>query len=413
MNSEKLNRRVAAISAAAIAVLFSGHALQTILPYTTYIILMAAAVTLPFTANDIARKNLNLARSALLAITAMTALTLIKELGQYYLTYAFMLAIVFVAFRITQSYSFDTVMNIFLKLMTLVTLVSLVCYILLNTTSMLDWLPRYENVNGAEYGVGVIYNYIVDVPERNCGMFWEPGMFATFLTYSIVLEIAFNKGKIHVFRLVVYSFGIITANSTAGFVLLLLAAVLLLARSSSDKVRYYIGSGIVIFILVFAPIVIANLDNIINSSSLAGNPYIQKLLSDNLTQTSRTVAFSVNIKIFLQNPLLGAGIIPSEEQIRVVADTSTSTFLLAAFGIPGILYTIFLIKGILRQQDLNILTKVILVAIFIIIVNKEPHQQILFTWCLIFYMLDNDHLTINSSKEIIDEDTEKAQVHQS
>lgn len=409
MTSNNLNKRVLYIATAAVVILFSGHALQTILPYTVYMILMAAAVTFPFTAQEIVQKNLNMPRWALLALTVMVGLTLIRVLGASFLTYAFMLAVIFVAYRVSESFEFEDVMSIFLSTMTFVTLVSLVGYILVNTGGTLSFLPVYKNFNGIEYAVGIVFNYILSAPERNCGMFWEPGMFATLLTYAIVVEIAFNKSKPRLFRLIVYSAGILTANSTAGFVLLALALILLIARNRNDKHLYYIASGLVLLVLILSPIVILNLDTIINSTFLGQNQYIQKLLSENLKEQTRIMSFATNFEIFLENPFFGAGIIPNEMQNKYVADTSTSTFLLASFGILGALYTVYLIYGVLRQKNLNTLSKIIVVVILLIIVNKEPHHQILFTWCLIFFMLKSDELSVTTRKERSDEDASQAE----
>ena len=35
----------------------------------------------------------------------------------------------------------------------------------------------------------VVFNYIKKIPERNCGMFWEPGLFATHLAIATVFEL--------------------------------------------------------------------------------------------------------------------------------------------------------------------------------------------------------------------------------
>ena len=398
MNTQLLNKKILDIMVGAVLILFSGNALQTMSSYTTYVALFAALIAFPFVAFEIMSKKINAMRLAFIVFSLMLMLTAIKELGTAFLTYLLIGAIMLVAYRITRSYTFEEFANSFLRVMTFVTFVSLICYTLLNTTDIMELLPRVTNVNDVEYGIGVIFNYIVAVPERNCGMFWEPGIFATFLSIALVIEIAFNKGKISKFRLVVYAAGIITANSTAGFILLLLCAILLLIKNRSDHLLYYISVGFVVLLLVLSPFIIYNLDAIISGSFLADNEYIQKLLSENLKEQTRLSAFAENIRVFLDNPFFGNGIAPTEEQSNLVSDTSTSTYLLSAFGILGIFYTVFLLYGIVRQNKLNTLSKIILVVIVLFIINKEPHQQIMFTWCFIFYLLKNDELCLNDER---------------
>lgn len=76
-----------------------------------------------------------------------------------------------------------------------ITAISLVGYYLVNYTTLLSGLPRMINSNESEYTVGYIFNYITRMPERNCGVFWEPGVFASFLCTAMLYEILFSSQK--------------------------------------------------------------------------------------------------------------------------------------------------------------------------------------------------------------------------
>lgn len=367
-----------------IVALFSGHALQTILSFKDYLLFLAGAVAILFL---IARKDfwrLDLSKGALFIFLGMIVCTFIVSLGSglwFYLTLAAML---FVAYAVTEFFSFESVVDLYVKVMTVVSIVGLVGYLLLQN-GLLPELPVLTNHNDVEYGAGIIFNYILLTPERNCGMFWEPGLFATHLTIATVFEIL-RPQKTSFWRILLFSVCIFTANSSAGFVLWFLCLLLLLVKRNNRKLGLI--SGIIGILVSGAAIVlILNFDAILSSTALGDNEYFSKLSSDSVEESSRALALAHNWELFAANPFFGAGISTVTDNMAHVADTSTSTYLLSIFGIPAILYTVFLVYGVFKLRGVNIFAKIVVLTIVLIIVNKEPHCQILFTWCLLFYLL--------------------------
>ena len=70
-----------------------------------------------------------------------------------------------------------------------------------------------------------------------------------------------------------------------------------------------------------------------------------------------------------------------------VANTSTSTFLLSVFGLPALSYTVMWIYAALKLPRVNLFSKIVVLVIVLVVINKEPHDQIMFTWCLLFCLL--------------------------
>ena len=356
---------------ASILILFSGHALQSVYEYFNFLLIIIATLGFFFLFPDLMKKRSDLLQRAFIIFIVMVALTAIKDLGRGIGSYIIFASVIIIAMWIVKIFSFDEVRDAFLSVMTFTTCVALVGYFLVNNTEFLSFLPTVTNANGVEYGMGIVFNYIKTVPERNCGMFWEPGIFATFLAVSIVFEVLLKRTKANIFHVVLFSIGIITANSAAGFALLPFCLLLFLSKSKKDKWLYYFGAGIAAFLVLLLPIVLLNLDSIIQNSFLGDNEYIQKLLTENLKEQSRLRAITHNISVFLDNPFLGAGIRGAEGQIAHVSDTSTSTYLMSVYGILGASYTIFWIIGVFRQKNLNLITKLLVLLIFFIIVNNK------------------------------------------
>ena len=371
-----------------IVILLSGHALQTIIPKIQYLVFGGVILLIIPTLMNKYIKKLSLYSLPPFLFTLMILLTFVTQFGSgfgYYLTFE---CIIIFAFGITVVYSFDRFINCFLNIMTVTTFIAIIGYFLVNRTDLLDGLPKMSNINNIEYGIGIIYNYITAIPLRNCGMFWEPGMFATFLTFAIVSELMFRHGKASFLRLALFSIGIFTANSSAGFVLWLLCIILALVKNKNSDKRQNVRKTVFSFVLfVMCLVLLLNIDTIIRQTPLIHNEYIVKLLADNISESSRRIAFSHNLRIFISAPLFGAGITDVSAQMERVADTSTSTYLMSVFGILGLQYTFYWIYGLFKLKNVNLFSKITLVIIFLSIVNKEPHVSILFTWCMLFYIL--------------------------
>ncbi len=391
MLSRFLNSKLVILYCIITVILFSGHAWYTVDTTVVRLVFPAVLIFAIPVVNVFIKRNLNLHYSSFLLMCLMVVFTTLVGFGASFSYYFQLICIIFCAFGISLVYSFDDFVDIYLKIMTLVTVIGIIGYVLVLNTSFLEFLPEYENVNDVVYKIGIIYNYIPTIVERNCAMFWEPGIFATHLIFSFVFEVLFKKGKMNILRLILFSVGIITANSAAGFLLLFLSVWLLVTKKerngkSVNPLRVVMSA--LIFLVGIA--VLVNLDAIISSTSLADNEYAAKLMSDNVEASSRSQAITHNLNVFISAPIFGAGASTVFSNVEHVADTSTSTYIMSMFGTPGILYTFFWLYGVFKQKEQSLLTRVILASIIIIILNKEPHLNMLFTWCLFFFLLKDN-----------------------
>lgn len=374
-----------AVATCLVITLFSGHAFQTILSFKDYVLFGACAVALVCLLVNRKIFALSLPKGALLLFLGMVLCTFIVSLGGGWWSYLLLTAMLIVSYTVTEYFTFRDVVKVYVNIMTVVSVTALVGYILVQNTNVLNVLPTMTNANGVDYGVGILFNYILVTPERNCGMFWEPGLFATHLTIAMVIEIL-RPQKTSFWRLLLFSACVFTANSSAGFVLWFLCMLLLLVKSSDRKLGPLPGI-LSIAVLGAAIVLILNFDTILSSTALSDNEYFGKLSSDSVEGSSRALAFAHNFELFASNPIFGAGFSAATSNMANVADTSTPTYLLSVFGLPAILYTVFWVYGIAKLRGVNIFSKIVILVIAFVILNKEPHYQILFTWCLLFYLL--------------------------
>lgn len=375
--------------------LFSGSPYTTINTDLSMLTVLIAFAILPIMLFFRREKNGKLLL-ALLLISIMILISMISHSEFYSRAYWRLLAVVIIASYLIEKYGFRNIVKVYLDIMFFVSIISLIGYLLLNFTSLLNNLPSVTNINGVEYGVGIIFNYIKALPERNCGIFWEPGIFASYLALAIAFESIINSNSISWFRVLVFVVSIITTTSSAGYVLLIFSLGIVLLRGS--KLSGY-KKMLAIIVVIGIAIVAFNIDNIILNTSLAQNKYLIKLTSDRMNQSSRITSIYHNLSIFRKRVLFGAGINSVLNQMSSWADISTSTYMLSIFGVMGSLYTLFIIYGIFSQKNINIFVKLFFFFILISIVNKEPHINIMFTWIIILGMLSDKNAICIKKKD--------------
>lgn len=375
--------------------LFSGSPYTTINTDLSMLTVLIAFAILPIMLFFRREKNGKLLL-ALLLISIMILISMISHSEFYSRAYWRLLAVVIIVSYLIEKYGFRNIVKVYLDIMFFVSIISLIGYLLLNFTSLLNNLPSVTNINGVEYGIGIIFNYIKALPERNCGIFWEPGIFASYLALAIAFESIINSNSISWFRILVFVVSIITTTSSAGYVLLIfsLGIVLLRGRKLSGYKKL-----LAIIVVIAIAIVAFNIDNIILNTSLAQNKYLIKLTSDRMNQSSRITSIYHNLSIFRKRVLFGAGINSVLNQMSSWADISTSTYMLSIFGVMGSLYTLFIIYGIFSQKNINIFVKLFFFFILISIVNKEPHINIMFTWIIILGMLSDKNAICIKKKD--------------
>lgn len=398
-----------------LSAIFSGSLVQTIMsPSVSYVIIIViGCICLAQNAYRLSRRG-------------------VKRKGCYYLIiiiWLFLCSVVYpheiinqlmrvctisISFYISEKYSARGILKAFVVFSICIAIVALVGHYLQENTEALSALPRVQNLNEVSYRFGLIYNYIEIVPERICGFFWEPGLLGTcmiiaFLVYVIEFVQSFGLREILVCAILMIC--CFSTRSSASYALGALCIMALLLNKSSAKLRT--GFEIVRFTLFLVVIfIIVNIDSIIQLTPYANEYEFLKLTSSGIRESNRMMAVLENLKLWVKNPIFGAGLTNAIENGKVVvADTSTSTFLMAAYGIGGIVYSIAILHGVFTQRHWNIYLKVLVCTIVIAIVNKEPHFTNVFSWILIFILLSesSSQFTQNEGFSISDNYRERGE----
>lgn len=303
---------------------------------------------------------------------------------------------------------------LYIKWIKWICIVSLVGFYVMENTVFIYLLPTLKGYDLA----GQLYDkyqgflvYFSGGTGRNYGAFWEPGIFASHIILAfLLLQIddgmrpgdRFSnrlKGRIWLYTLFVVT--LISTQSTAGYLLLILTIL----NSILSRIKIYTKRDLIKMVGVFLTGIAVlnvyfNIQNILSRFSLDEHRVFEKMLE--ISDSQRMLSIEHNWRAFIASPLIGngyTGLGMLYTMKDTVLDTATSFRMLAVFGITGILFTYVLMRGVAKQATIPVYSRVILGIILLCIINKEPHDSFLLTWCLIMYT--NQTAVVSSEREEI------------
>ena len=294
------------------------------------------------------------------------------------------------AYLITQRISFEDYAKRFGSLMTVLTIAAIIVYVLAQIGIQIPSYS-YTNLIGIKNHTIWITSW-TDISAghgniRLSGPFWEPGLYASMAIYGLLCEGCFSKRKPRKYVIVTLFIGILLSQSTAGYIL----AFLVITMIWLLRMKYKRATNIIILIAFLILYIFS--DRIIERLYALNPDIFGKLVEQNVSANTRVFSTVACLRIFAQEPLTGLGMSYAIDQynlykpiLGIDALTSTSGFMLAAFGIWGISYTLFLCRGVFRQRRFPLSIRILLFLVLISIVNKEPHTSIIFTYILMFYL---------------------------
>ncbi len=363
--------------------ILSGSVFMTTIPEIRNIILVGVVVLLPkFFSRYMLEKDLAFITGLILFCFIMIS---IGSMHGDNTNTCLMLAFVYLfSYGIALRFPFQEFVDTYIKLITIISIIDLFLYLILQFVGDYSFFPEVKNSNFVTYRIGYIFNYISHQQMRNCGVFWEPGLYATMLVIAFILELVFMEKK-SVMRIILYHACIITTLSAAGLVLMLFGDLLLLNDFLLKTQKHKYSNYVVFFVLFFILIgLLANSDNILNCLGLGQSQFYGKLLTGNISDSMRVNAIKRDWELFSSSPLFGVGIGNAYRNALNVDDTATTFFAMAEFGIIGLLPTAVLIVSVMRLRN-DFIQKIIMLVCFLFCLNKEPHSNIVMIWILTSY----------------------------
>lgn len=282
--------------------------------------------------------------------------------------------------------------HLYIKWIKWICIISLIGFYVVENTSLIYLLPTLKGYDLTGHAYNKYQGFLVYFTGgmgRNYGAFWEPGIFASHIIFAFLLlslDDKLSKDRVWMYALFVVT--LISTQSTAGYMLMVLALIYsrltrLRIRAKRDLIKLF---GV--FLLIFAVLnIYFNFQRLLERFALDELRVFEKMWE--ISDSQRMLSIEYNWRAFLSSPLIGNGYTGLGTLYTVkdtVLDTATSFRLLAVFGILGILFTYVLMSGVAKQKTISVYGRIVFGIIILCIVNKEPHDSFLLTWCLIMYM---------------------------
>ncbi len=311
--------------------------------------------------------------------------------------WSYFFAILF-AFFIVLIEEKERILETFVKVMLFFEIFSLICYTAFVIFKLpTDWMPLMTKITDAsiKYKTLLFYNIWTTEFTRNCGPFWEPSIYAAYLTFALIIKCFWLKhGNTYRRDCIILILTIISTASTGGYILLMFVACMLLWKKGKKSI-------IAAVITIIGVTVMVVFGQSIMDWLLTINYDIFIKIADFKTigtTTTRFVSFWSNLAIWAEHPFLGVGLADIDSHYsfwKVIigtkelnaAQTSTSTMFLAAFGILGIYHTYAWLKVTAIAKQLSFMQKVLFGVIIFFILNQTPHISFIYTNLLLFVLL--------------------------
>ena len=320
-------------------------------------------------------------------------------------TYFYICVSVIIAILMINTWSFQKFRESYVKILFFLSVFSLIMMALFYIfPQMNNFFNVYNISKTAKHANYIIFTKIVNENGfgRNCGMFWEPGAYQTFICIALIFEI--SKPSPSVRKIIVFIITILTTFSTTGYIALLFVYIYLFFGKYNNKKQ--INGFIYLSILCITAILILFQDLFFSTQNYT--PFGKIILyftSDVYNSKVSSVSIRINsvvqpIIVFLNNPLFGVGDIKFRELIfDTTQGVTTGTFVnwFAVYGVfCGSLFMIGLSKLTKKLSNNRLLNFIIFIIFFIITMSENYITNTAIIIILLYGFAFNHNINKNS-----------------
>lgn len=268
---------------------------------------------------------------------------------------------------------------------------SLIIYFLnIVFSGFFDWAPVALNrADVAVKNLFVGYVYVDESIKRNSSIFREPGVFAVYIFFALLVEIFIEK-KISLPRVFVFLCMMVTTYSTSGIICSFLLMIFSF-KAIFSKAKY----GIFVYLIITLALVLSLFVQELNSA------VFHKFQSDSDaygSTISRTASLVVPFFISLSNPIFGVGLNEYSILFRSISQDifgvylnsdgqSTNTYMsiVANYGWPlGVMF-FYLTYKISRRLAVENVSAFYVSILFILILSSQDLRYSLFVLSLLMF----------------------------
>jgi hypothetical protein len=235
---------------------------------------------------------------------------------------------------------------------------------------------------------------------RNCGIFWEPGLFQIYLNFALGLLVVSKDLKINraTIKFIVMSIALVTTLSTMGYFCFAIVIMILLANATNkaNKIYLYVAGVALIFLFI-----VESSTHIIEG----------KLIDKDMSYGSRYDDTLISFTIAMDNTLFGVGPVSDHvtiykeymvsmnamrESVGILARSNGLGNFSMKFGIPVTIIYLFLVYKRLRYIT-SFFNSILLLVMLICCFCNEP---IMFTTIWLSFFMRWRTASINNNIQV-------------
>lgn len=201
--------------------------------------------------------------------------------------------------------------NVYIDTIFIIALISLPCFFLKLAVPSFEfpftiWDYEHHFHGTFYYTLGSIRKPVFN---RNCGVFWESGLFQIYLNYALAI-LALDPDRKHddkhySMKFIIMSIAVITTVSTMGYLCYFIVIAAVLLQRNSGKSSKKTSIVIIAIVALIALLIVESTTHIIEG----------KLIDRGMSFGSRYDDTIISLKIALHNPIFGTG--PVNEHVSI------------------------------------------------------------------------------------------------
>lgn len=299
----------------------------------------------------------------------------------------------------TMEMNFEAFRKIYVKCMTIMSAIGLIGFVIGSFSGFYYNLPTITNINGISYYDAFVFFGMNDFSRgRNIGVFWEPGIFAIFITLA-VLFLLFDRGKLNRLQISILILTLFSTLSTTGYFLI---AIIFFSITFLRKKQGLMKLIFLIFFAFFAIFALFNSSIIFNSLSNLFPRVFTKLIDNSASTVHRLDSIKYNFEIFIKSPIWGSGLVKTNllfSEITNGTQTSTMTLYLAQFGLLGLIYILAQFTAIAKYSSWSRSVCILFCITWLILLNVEIVTFFPLIYIISFYFIKGRLLSTASIKQ--------------
>lgn len=299
-----------------------------------------------------------------------------------YNNYIYRFIIMIVALLLAFSEESDKVLSYYNKIIYFLCIWSVIAFLVqIIAPSFFLFFPKVTNSSGIVFYSTFFSNNTMreSYGVRNYGIFREPGIFVVFLTTAILLELITGEKKTKTKKLIVFSIGMLTTLSSAGYIILGIIYISIIIMNKEIKHK-----GSLIILIIVSLLILLTRTTLLSINGGLLSKFIEGTNSYG-SWFARQSSLIENMRIALEHPIAGIGryslyntVLTKSGVYMAIDNTNTITIAYAAYGFIFGTFILFGCWVFWEKTNKRALNIVIFLIFFAALSNEDMGQNYLF-----------------------------------